>query len=169
MPAKGQKNTPGTAKKTSPAMLRRQERIAEAMDYRRRGYSFVRIGEAMKCDPSTAYDMVRAGLDQLIREPAEEVRNMELERLDEMQAGVYGAAVGGDLQAIQTMLKLQERRAKLLGVDAPEKREHTGKDGGPIHTKSEVSVDAARSALAEALAKAGLADPAREGDRKSSG
>ncbi len=38
----------------------------------------------------------------------------------------------GDPRALDGILKCIERRCKLLGLDAPQKQEHTGKDGGPI-------------------------------------
>jgi hypothetical protein len=37
-----------------------------------------------------------------------------------------------DARAAEVMAKLEERRAKLIGLDAPEKRELTGAEGGPI-------------------------------------
>jgi hypothetical protein len=59
--------------------------------------------------------------------PALRARIMALERLDEMQAGIYKYAIPDpndptkkpDLNAIHTMLKIQERRDKLLGLDTP--------------------------------------------------
>lgn len=53
------------------------------------------------------------------REAAEEIRRIELDRIDRMLAAVSPQAEDGDLQAVQTAIKLQERRAKLLGLDAP--------------------------------------------------
>lgn len=39
---------------------------------------------------------------------------------------------GPVLAAIDRLLKIEERRAKLLGLDAPKKTELTGADGGPV-------------------------------------
>ena len=38
----------------------------------------------------------------------------------------------GDVRALDGVLKCIERRCKLLGLDAPQKQEHSGKGGGPI-------------------------------------
>lgn len=38
----------------------------------------------------------------------------------------------GDPRYLDGVMKCIEQRCKLLGIYAPEKREHTGKDGGPI-------------------------------------
>jgi hypothetical protein len=57
------------------------------------------------------------------RVSAEELREVELLRLDRLQAAVWGAAVQGDLRAIETCLKILDRRAKLLGLDSAIKLE----------------------------------------------
>lgn len=51
----------------------------------------------------------------------------------------------GDPRYLDGVMKCIERRAKLLGLDSPEKREHTGKGGGPI------VIDDKRSAVRERL------------------
>lgn len=45
---------------------------------------------------------------------------------------LYPQYARGDTRSVASMVKLMERRSKLLGLDAPEKREITGSDGGPI-------------------------------------
>ena len=40
-----------------------------------------------------------------------------------------------DVRAIDTALKVGKRRAELLGLDAPNKTEITGKDGGDLAFK----------------------------------
>jgi len=37
-----------------------------------------------------------------------------------------------------------ERRCKIIGIDAPAKTEHTGRDGGPIQTEGTVTLDLTR-------------------------
>jgi hypothetical protein len=49
----------------------------------------------------------------------EELRDQEGERLDRLQMGHWAAAVGGDKDAAAVVLKIMERRAKLMGLDAP--------------------------------------------------
>jgi len=63
----------------------------------------------------------------------------------------------GDPRFLQGVQWCIERRCKILGVDAPEKRELSGRDGGPIETKTNVTgID---RGFAEALA---LLDEARK-------
>jgi hypothetical protein len=68
-------------------------------------------------------------LDKLqdeVKDRARSVREMELRRLDRMLRGIWSAAVGGkgtpwnkQRDAIDRVLKIQKRRASLLGLDAP--------------------------------------------------
>jgi hypothetical protein len=44
-------------------------------------------------------------------------------RLDELQVAVWDRAINGDLPAAHCALKIMDRRAKLLGLDKPEKIE----------------------------------------------
>jgi hypothetical protein len=50
---------------------------------------------------------------------AESVREVELERLDELSRRYFRAACAGDSKSAELLLKISERRAKLLGLDAP--------------------------------------------------
>jgi len=58
-------------------------------------------------------------------EIAEHARAMELLRLDVMLHAVWGKIGAGDVRAIDTALRVGERRAKLLGLDAPVKQDMT--------------------------------------------
>ncbi|WP_433434953.1 hypothetical protein [Nonomuraea sp. CA-141351] len=96
-------------------------------------------------DVHTAYEAVQRGLRNTLQEPADEVRRLELERLDELaqkarevmrathylvsQGRVVRLTRGGMpleddgpvLQAIDRLLRIQERRARLLGLDCPQR------------------------------------------------
>jgi len=64
-----------------------------------------------------------AALKVETEEKAEEVRDLELRRLDKMLQIAEAAAEGGDLAAIDRVIRIQERRSKYLGLDAPAKNE----------------------------------------------
>lgn len=123
------------------------ERDAEACRLRLRGMAYSAIAEQLGfADQGHAYTAVKRAMDAIIREPAEQVREQELLRLDALWARalaiaerfhvtvaangkvVYtkGGAVEDDgpaLQAIDRLLKIQDRRARYLGLDAPTKTE----------------------------------------------
>ena len=54
-----------------------------------------------------------------MREPAEEVRELMLERLDAALRAVWPRVLEADDGAINSLLRIEARRAKLLGLDAP--------------------------------------------------
>lgn len=60
-----------------------------------------------------------AALDRECGETAEAVKAMELSRLDAMLAGLWKKAAKGDAQAIDRVLKIQERRSAYEGLDMP--------------------------------------------------
>ena len=50
----------------------------------------------------------------------------------ELLAGLWPAAISGDVPSVGMALRVAERRARLLGLDAPTRQELTGADGGPL-------------------------------------
>jgi hypothetical protein len=60
-----------------------------------------------------------ASFDAIAAEPADELRTLELERLDAMLAAIWPSVQRGHLASIDRALAIQERRARYLGLDAP--------------------------------------------------
>jgi len=106
---------------TSPRRLRAAKKQVAALALRLEGVSFRQIALELKYKgPSGAHQAVDSALERTIHEPAEAVRALELERLDQLQIMAYKrATVAGDVPAAGLVLKIMERRAKLLGIDAP--------------------------------------------------
>lgn len=67
---------------------------------------------------------------------AEGVKDLELARLDKMLVGVWQKATSGSEAAIAAVLRIMERRAAYIGLDAPKRTEVTGADGGPIEVET---------------------------------
>lgn len=115
--------------KTSRRRIDATERQRQALEYRKAGKDFVTIarlcGYASK---SAAYKAVVTALRDITREPAEEVLALEVARLDAMLDALWPhiRADGKDMTwCVDRVLKVMERRASLLGLDAPVKREDT--------------------------------------------
>jgi hypothetical protein len=73
-----------------------------------------------------AYKAIMRELEQTAQdmgESTEAVRQLELKRLDQMQFPIWNQVISGDQGAIGTALRIQERRAALLGLDAPKQIE----------------------------------------------
>lgn len=104
----------------------------KALELRKRGYNFRQIAQALDITVSSAHKTVQVAIAEIPRDNAIDVRLLELERVDRMLDAIWDAATSGDVRAIDTALRLMERRAKYLGLDAPVKAELTGKDGEPL-------------------------------------
>lgn len=103
------------------AILQRQ---LQALDMRKRGLSFRAIGEKLGVTHVTAYNDVMKELSRLAKErddSLEELRQLELERLDMLIIALEPMARVGDPGAVNAFLKCMERRAKYLGLDAADK------------------------------------------------
>ena len=130
--------------------LATRESDARALEFRRRGLSFEQISAQMEWrSPSAAYQAVQRALADSAREASEEVRQIEADRLDELTRTLYrvlgtkhyvvsvgsgkialhpetGKPLQDDgpvIQAVAGLLRVSERRAKLLGLDAPARHE----------------------------------------------
>lgn len=127
----------------SPATARRD---AEAAQLRADGKTYDQIAETLKfSDRSVARRAVERALAATVREPADELRQLELIRLDALWVeavkvmtsehvtvnngrvieidGVPLKDDGPTLSAIDRLLKIMERRAKLVGLDSATKVE----------------------------------------------
>jgi hypothetical protein len=95
-----------------------------AVELRRAGVDYPTIAQQMQLSgPGQAYKIVQRALKRSIQEPADDVRALELSRLDTMHQGLWPRAKDGDTFSVDRVLKIQERRAKYLGLDAPEKHD----------------------------------------------
>lgn len=106
---------------TTSRSIERSERVAQAVELRKAGATYNQIGQTLECDPTTVSRMIATHMKQL-NEPVEELRALELERLDALQMPAWKQAREGNLRAIETVLRIMERRAKLLGLDDYERR-----------------------------------------------
>lgn len=131
--------------RTSASTARAIEHREHALALRRAGRSYRAIGEELKISKTRAHQLVSEGLEESreqIMAHADELRAETLSRLDGMLQKVYPNAEAGDVQAVDRVLKIEERRAKLLGLDAPVRTalQGGGEDSPPITTSSDVRV-----------------------------
>ena len=106
----------------APAKVRAAAREEQCLKLRLAGLTHRAIAAQLSIAPSTAYKRVRHALDgvnQRTTQEAESLRALELARLDELQCALWEQALAGELKAVDRVLKVMERRAKLLGLDAP--------------------------------------------------
>lgn len=118
--AKKRKLTPEIAEKERKVLELRLlglnwDSIAESVGYASRG---------------AAWNAYQRALERTLQEPADEVRQQELERLNRIMTPHLRLALQGDVAATSIVLRIMDTRAKMLGIYAPVKSE----------SKSEVSV-----------------------------
>lgn len=125
-----------TTNKTSKAKSESLVRQKQALELRRMGMDYRDIAAAIGVSKSQAHRLVTHALAEVRDEIASEtgaLRAEELSRLNRMLEGLWAKARRGDVYAVDRVLKISERRAKLLGLDAPVKLAHGGdKDAPPI-------------------------------------
>jgi len=115
-PTKKQGNRKGTPSKAArKAEIERAEKIKEALDYRRQGYTYSEIADAMECSAGTAWNWVREGIAAIPEEAADQLRRMELDRLDMMQSRLFDQFMEAPQTAlVDTILKIMGTRARYL-------------------------------------------------------
>ena len=102
------------AKKTRDTTRQRHRR---ALDLRKAGLSYEQIAHRLDYRTTRgAYGAVMAALQRSALEPADEVRMLEMERLNRLLLAVWPKAIEGEERAIDRALKIMEQRAKLLGL-----------------------------------------------------
>jgi hypothetical protein len=112
---------------------------AQALALRITGASYAQIAQALGFQSkNAAWKMVESALKKTIQEPADEVRALEVQRLDRWLLNIDAQIRSGSLEALDRGLKIMTRRATLLGLDAPTKMAPTTPDGAQPYTISVV-------------------------------
>lgn len=124
-------------------------REIRAVQLRAAGADYNQIAKALQyANRSGAFKAVRRALQRWGSEAVEELRILELHRLDTITQKLWPQVVGSpareqdngpplpakapDPKAMELYLKVSARRAKLLGLDAPTALELTGGDDQPV-------------------------------------
>jgi len=110
-----------------------RDRAVKALDLRIDGATYRQIGAHLGVSECTAYHDVQdelGRLDAIGKEKAERLRELEIRRLDALTMALAPGIQSGDVRAILAAVRVMERRAKLLGLDGPQR--FAGPDGGPV-------------------------------------
>ena len=127
-----QASEPMASENNDPEVVEKERKVLEL---RRAGYTFDDIARSVGyASPSGAFYALSRALTRTLQQPADELRKMESDRLDRLQMAVWARALQGDPKAVDTVLKIMDRRSRLLGLDAPTKMqvEATNYDGSTI-------------------------------------
>jgi hypothetical protein len=126
---------------------------AEALALRKSGATYEAIARDLGVSVQSAHRAVKRALNRLNGEIAEgvtDVRRMELERLDAMLGALWPKAARGNPTAVDRVLHIMERRAKLLGLDTPS----TGAENYAVGVAVQVNLTDALASQVQAIPEA---------------
>lgn len=108
------------------------DRIKRAIDGRLAGKTYDEIGASLGVTKQAAWSTVQKALAETLREPADRLREVEVARLDRLTVALWPMALGepateggaapsplDQARAVLRLVQISDRRAKLLGLDAP--------------------------------------------------
>lgn len=107
--------------KTAATRIKGRENRARAVELRKAGATYEQIGQQLGITKQSAHEAVTAAMRetaQTTAETAADVIQLELARLDQMLTGLWAQARQGVPVAVDRVLRIMERRARLLGLDA---------------------------------------------------
>ena len=112
--------------RVKPETLEKERKVLE---YRRGGLTFDLIAERLGyASASGAHKAYLSACNRIVYEDVVEVRKSEMDRLDIAQAAIWGdltdtVNVDANTRArlVLALIKIMERRARLLGLDMPTK------------------------------------------------
>ncbi len=110
----------GNSSKRDTKKVARAELARKVLELRKAGASHDQIADQLGlANRSVSWKLFSAALHEIIREPAQDVLALELDRLDAMLLGCWTKAKSGDTQAIDRVIRIMDRRTAYLGLDAP--------------------------------------------------
>jgi len=97
-------------------------RQRQCVELRAAGASYRDISATLGVSPSTAYKWVCRALAEnrrAVDSHTDDLRAQELDRLDRLQAAIWAKATSAnpDLKAVDRVIRIMERRARMLGLD----------------------------------------------------
>ena len=101
------------------AYARDLELKVKAFELRKANASYRQIGQQLGISPNLARAWVKdvmSDYSEQMEESKQEVKQLELDRLDQISMKVFAKAIQGDEEAIKTFLKVSEQRSKLCGL-----------------------------------------------------
>jgi len=104
---------------TTPAQ--RDQRRVRVMRMYNSGLTMTAIAEKIGVGVGTVDRDIKHVLSEHLRVPTQEYVARHLAEQDDLRRAVFAQALTGDLDAWDRVLRLQERQAKLLGLDAPQR------------------------------------------------
>ncbi|MCQ9378820.1 hypothetical protein [Methyloversatilis sp. XJ19-49] len=143
----------------SKSKATRAARESEVFEMRKGGATFEKIGAALGVTAQRAHQIFERKLLEVrtkTGQTAEQLRALEMQRLDDLQSFLWEKARKGNATAIDRILKIMERRARLEGLDAPQRIGLGGDpDAPPIKQETRSAAEFTDDELAAVAASGG--------------
>ena len=109
---------------TKDIRLQAMDRKDQALELRMGGWSQRAIGQELGISTQRVAQLLTEILTEMedhAEKNIDNVRRLEVQRLDEMIEAIWERAKSGELECLDRVIKLMDRRTKYLGLDAPVK------------------------------------------------
>jgi transposase-like protein len=116
----------GPQSKVNRRRITARARETAALEMRRQGQSYEKIAHSLGVTVSGAWRAVQRAYQRTVREAdeaAEFNRALDLQRLDAVLEVIWPDVMDRRLGAVDRFLGILDRRARLLGLEAPQKQE----------------------------------------------
>ena len=95
-------------------------RRAQAVQLKASGLTYAAIATEMGyANRGTIYRIISEALKAQNVEAVEQLRNLEVARLDKLQLAMWAAAMAGDVHAASVVTRIIVTRCRLLGLEGP--------------------------------------------------
>lgn len=156
-------------RKSTPRKQKALARRKTALQLHVEGHTFAAIGAKLGVSKQRAHQLVQEQIEEAAKDRsalATKALDTDLERIDFVLRSLAPKVERGDDKAASAYLRALDRRARLLGLDSPDRSELSGPNGSPIAVVAP-SPEVLHSRVAAAATRAArVADPgaAREPD-----
>lgn len=128
---------------TSAGTIERETLTVQALRMRKGGATFRQIARTLNISISTAHEYVSSAIAELRDEKSDlaiAVRDLQLVRLDSMLRQLWRKR--DQPRVADTILRMMQREADLVGADAPKRTELSGPNGRPMQVMpGEIDLD----------------------------
>jgi hypothetical protein len=134
------RSSPGGDHRSLKAIVRSRENEKKVLELCLRGATGAQAADAVGLSESGVSRALHRALKRISQPEAEQVRHRMMEELQRLRFEAWQLMSTDRNQGIQRALQVQEREARLLGLDAPAKREISGPAGGTIRLAADDAI-----------------------------
>jgi hypothetical protein len=104
-------------------------KAARAVELVREGMTYDQVAQAVGyANRGTVHRVVTKALSERLIDGIDDLRHVELARLDALQAGLWPRVEKGEVRAINSVLRIIDRRCRILGLYPQRTRNETSFD-----------------------------------------